>query len=102
MHCSIRKIAPFGSGNLKPKFCLKDCLIKFPKIVGNNHVSCLLSDIYGNLVKAIAFKAFDSDVGNLLLDNKGKKINVIGQINLNSWNGNKNLQVQIEDIIIVD
>ena len=95
----INKISPFGSGNSKPKFCFENCFIKFPKLVGNSHVSCLLSDVHGNTVKSIAFKAFENKVGTNLLENKGNKFNVIGQINLNSWNGRESLQILIEDII---
>ena len=95
----INKISPFGSGNSKPKFCFENCFIKFPKLVGNNHVSCLLSDVHGNTVKSIAFKAFENKVGTNLLENKGNKFSVIGQISLNSWNGRESLQILIEDIM---
>ena len=74
--------------------------IKYPKLVGNNHVSCFLSDIYGNVVKAIAFKVFDNKIGKLLMDNNGKLLGIIGTVNENKWNGQLSIQIQIEDILV--
>lgn len=96
----LKRLSPFGPKNPKPKFCFKKCFVKYPKLVGNNHISCFLSDIFGNVVKAIAFKAFDNNLGKILMDNNGKLITVIGMINENEWNGEINLQIQIEDILI--
>ncbi len=95
----INNLSPFGSGNPKPKFLIKKSFVKFPKLVGNNHLSCFLSDIYGNSIKAICFKAFDTKIGDFLLNNNGQLISFIGQININSWNGKDSLQVQIEDVL---
>lgn len=94
----IQCLSPFGSGNLKPILLIKKCFIKFPKLVGNNHISCYLSDLYGNSIKAIAFKAFDNNLGNDLLENKGKTFNIVGKLSVNNWNNSKNIQIEIEDI----
>ena len=96
----LKKLSPFGPKNPKPKFCFKKCFVKYPKLVGNNHVSCFLSDIFGNVVKAIAFKAFDNRLGEIMMDNNGKLITVIGMVNENEWNGKIDLQIQVEDILI--
>ena len=68
--------------------------------MGNNHVSCFLSDIYGNVVKAIAFKVFDNKMGKLLMNNNGKLLGIIGTVNENKWNGQFSIQIQIEDILV--
>jgi single-stranded-DNA-specific exonuclease len=94
----VNNISPFGSGNPKPKFLIKKCFVKYPKLVGNNHLSFYLSDIYGNSVKAISFKAFDNSIGNLVMGSQGKVLDLIGQVNMNYWNGSETLQLQIEDV----
>ena len=96
---NIKKLSPYGSGNSKPKFCFNNCFVKSPRLVGNNHISCSLSDIYGNSIRAIAFKAFDNGVGEILMESKGKLVNIIGQITMNTWNGNETIQIQIDDAI---
>ena len=94
----VNNISPFGSGNPKPKFLIKKCFVKFPKLVGNNHLSFYLSDIYGNSIKAISFKAFDNPIGNILMESRGKILNLIGQVTMNNWNNIETLQLQIEDV----
>ena len=96
----LQKLSPFGPKNRKPRFCFAKCFIKYPKLVGNNHVSCFLSDIYGNVVKAIAFKVFDNKIRKLLMDNNGKLLGIIGTVNENKWNGQLSIQIQIEDILV--
>ncbi len=98
---SVNALAPFGMSNPKPKFCLQNCFVKFPRLVGNNHISCFLSDIYGNVVKAIAFRANDNEVGQNLFGNNGKLITVICSLSINSWEGKDEIQLIIEDVIIV-
>ena len=95
----INILSPHGSGNPKPKFCISNCFIKFPKLVGSNHIVCFLSDIYGNSVKGIAFNSYDNAIGEEIMGNNGKLIDVIGEVTLNEWNNNKVLQIQINDII---
>ena len=97
---SIKTLAPFGAGNPRPKFCISNCFVKFAKLVGTNHVSCFLCDIYGHNIKAIAFNAYDNKVGESILNNQGELIKVIGMIGLNEWQGKKDLQIQIEDVLI--
>ena len=97
---SIKILSPFGRNNPKPKFCLKNCFVKFPKLVGNNHVSCFLSDIYGNIVKAIAFKAHDNELGQNLFENNGKLLVIICSLNKNIWDGREEIQLIIEDLIV--
>ena len=96
----LKKLSPFGPKNRKPRFCFKKCFIKYPKLVGNNHVSCFLSDIYGNIVKAIAFNAYDNKIRKLLMDNNGKLLCIIGTVNENKWNGQLSIQIQIEDVLV--
>ena len=67
-------------------------------MVGDNHVNFLLSDIYGNTVKAIAFKAMESDLGKHLIDKKGKQMDVFCYLDENVWKGEKTIQLIVIDI----
>ena len=78
---------------------MKNCFVKLPKLVGNNHVSCFLSDIYGNIIKAIAFKAYDNELGQNLFENNGKLLVIICSLNKNIWEGREEIQLIIEDLI---
>lgn len=103
----ILLLEPYGSGNSKPKFLIKDLLITKADIVGadGKHVSCIfsgknLAGLQGR-IQGIAFGAMENALGEILISkNNSQNINVIGQINVNSWMGNEKLQLMIEDILI--
>lgn len=104
---TLSKLEPFGSGNPRPRFLIKDLQIVESKLVGSkaNHLRCVFSAKtlagWNGRITGFAFNCVDSDVGNILLSkNKGKPISIIGQISVNYWMGNENLQVSIEDLVL--
>ncbi len=96
---NIEKLAPFGPSNPKPKLFVKNCFIKFPKLVGNNHIAFYLSDLYGNTLKAIAFRAYGNELGESLMNNNGILTNVVGYLSKKTWNKKESLQISIIDIV---
>lgn len=103
----ILKLEPYGAGNSKPKFLIKDLLILESNLIGKdqNHVRCVFSskNVTGwqGRLNSVCFKAMESKIGPILISkNKGKEINVIAQLNINHWMGNTSLQLLIEDIIL--
>lgn len=103
----ILALEPFGVGNAKPTFLVKNLQKLNAKIIGKTgeHISCNFSckgalGFSGNL-QAVAFKAAENEIGQLLLDQKYKKpLNVIGSLNINSWMGVEKVQLIIEDILL--
>lgn len=96
---SINQLGPFGAGHAEPRFALSHVRIIKPKVVGDKHVSCYIQDSAGGTsVKAIAFRAMDSDLGEILLKNNGALFHVAGQAVLNSWMGKTAVNFQISDI----
>ena len=91
----IEKFAPFGMRNPNPIFL-------FPRVravgvgsVGANgqHLKLTLADDEGNLQPAIGFR-LGAESANLHL---GDMLDVVAEITVNKWNGNKTLQLQIID-----
>ena len=95
----IKKLEPFGNGNLLPIFLLRDLRIIKSIILKKKHISCFLISNSNIRINSIAFNSVDSEIGKYLLNYK-KKINVIGQINENYWNNKKTLQLIIKDLIL--
>ncbi len=104
----ILRLEPFGAGNSKPKFLVKDLIIIDSSMIGadKNHVRCIfgakdhLGGLSKNKISAICFKAMENKIGPILIaKNKNNPINVIAQININHWMGNESVQLIIEDII---
>jgi single-stranded-DNA-specific exonuclease len=98
----IEKIGPFGSNSHEPRFMIKDCYLLKINILANVHLSCILgheSVLKASTIKATAFRAIDSELGNFLVNARGKKFSVIGYLRINRWNGMERPEMIIEDII---
>ena len=102
----VAMLEPYGAGNYKPKFLIKDLSIIKADIIGQDkkHVRCIfgsknMAGWQSGLV-GVAFGAMENNIGQVLINNKAKVINVVGQLNINSWMGNESAQVIIEDVLI--
>jgi len=102
----LLNLEPFGVGNAKPRFLIQDLQIVEAKIVGGNgkHIRCVFSAKtvagWNGRITGFAFNAMDSRLGEVLISkNKSKPVAIVGQININSWMGNENLQVVVEDLV---
>jgi len=102
----INSLEPFGIGNPKPKFFLKNVRKISAKVVGNDqsHISCIFSSkemIKTNQIQAMLFRGVGSDLEPILLgEGYSKVMSLIGTLNINSWMGVKRVQMIIEDICI--
>ena len=96
---NIEKFSPFGPGNPTPKFLVKDCLIKFERIVGEIHLSCIVEDIFGNKIKAIAFNAVKNNIYQYIKKENDERLQLVVTLKQNYWNGEESIQLQIEDVI---
>ena len=89
---------PFGSGNERPKFLLKDLQVAGLEKVGQNsqHLRLMVNQ-KGNLVrKCIGFSLAEVH-GKLTV---GDTIDLIGEASFNDWNGMKEIQIKICDLKI--
>jgi len=99
LYNEIQKISPFGIGNPTPKFLIRDCIIKFPRIVGEKHLSCIVSDIYKNEFKSIAFNAKENSINDYIGSNISEMQNLIVTIAKNTWLEQEKIELRIEDIL---
>lgn len=103
----LSKLEPFGVGNHRPKFILRDVQKINAKLIGQTgeHISCIFSSksavgFSGN-IQAVAFRCATNPLGEILLDQNYKKpMNVVGTLNINAWMGVEKVQMIIEDIIL--
>ena len=94
----IAKAGPFGVGNPEPKFILEDMQVRYPKVVGESHLSCVLTSPTGEEVRAIAFRVVGEPLGEALMT--GERLNVAGRIKLDDWRGGNAAQFHIADVAI--
>ena len=93
----LERLAPYGTGNAEPRFAVADARIVKADVVGANHVRCILTGNDGGRLKAIAFRAMDSDMGPALLQSGGRPMHLAGTLRPDRWNGNDGVQLLIDD-----
>ncbi|WP_114393685.1 single-stranded-DNA-specific exonuclease RecJ [Oleisolibacter albus] len=93
----LERLAPFGTGNAEPRFAVTDARIVRADVVGGAHVRCILTGADGARLKAIAFRALDTDLGRGLLQSGGRPLHVAGTLRPDRWNGNDGVQLLIDD-----
>ncbi len=94
----MNQLAPYGAGHSEPRFALAGVKVIKPTVVGERHVSCFLQDTAGGTsVKAIAFRAMDSALGEALLKAGSQPLNIAGHVSINHWQGKRSVNFQIVD-----
>ncbi|MCQ6560900.1 single-stranded-DNA-specific exonuclease RecJ [Paenibacillus mendelii] len=88
-------LEPFGAGNPAPKLLLRDTVVADRRVIGKEgkHLKLSLS-AQGKLLDAIGF-----GYGSLSSRfNDGTAIELVGELSLNEWNGQRKAQFMIQDI----
>lgn len=95
----IEKAGPFGSGNATPIFAFPAHKVKFADVVGKGgHVRFTLVANDGARLKAIAFRAADTPLGQLLLDARdNRSVHICGTIGIDHWQGREQVQLRVID-----
>jgi single-stranded-DNA-specific exonuclease len=103
----LAKLEPFGVGNGRPKFILRDVQKLKANIIGKTgeHISgifCTKSAVgFSGQIQAVAFRSVNTPLGEILLDPKfTKPLNLVGTLNINTWMGIEKVQMLIEDVLI--
>ncbi|PKL72495.1 single-stranded-DNA-specific exonuclease RecJ [Candidatus Kuenenbacteria bacterium HGW-Kuenenbacteria-1] len=91
----LKKFEPYGKENPQPKFLIKNLRIINLEKVGQNEQHLKLSATDEQvIIKMIGFGL--GEKGGKF--NIGNRIDIISEININEWNGNKELQLKIVDL----
>ena len=93
----IEAAGPFGQGAPAPRFAFPDTQIAFAKRVGTSHLKLTLSDGLSGRLDAIAFGAFDTDLGSTLENHGGARFHLAGRLEINHWGGRQIPQLRLED-----
>lgn len=91
-------LEPFGAQNPEPKLMIENVKIAHPILVGAGHVRCYLSTEGAPSLKAMAFRAADSALGQTLLHAAGERFDVVGTLRLDRWQGQTSAQFILEDM----
>ena len=93
----VEVCGPFGVGNAQPRFAIPAVRLERNDVVGGEHVRCRLVGQDGKRLKGIAFRAFDSPLGETLMETSGLPLHLGGKLKWDSWSGPEAVQFVIED-----
>jgi single-stranded-DNA-specific exonuclease len=93
----IERAGPYGSGNPEPVFALPAHRVVYADPVGSDHVRCTLAAGDGTRLKAVAFRALGTPLGEALLSERAMPLHVAGRLSLDDWNGRRAVQLFIDD-----
>ena len=95
----LERLGPYGAGNARPRFAVAQARIVNAQPVGTDHVRCILTGPDGTgRLKAIAFRAAGTPVGEALLAARGLPLHLAGQLRLDEWQGVESAQLIIDDV----
>lgn len=93
----VERAGPFGAGNPEPLFAVPNARLVKQDVVGQGHVRLIVSDTTGKRLKAIAFRCKDSDLGQLLLNERDRPVHLAGRLRADNWRNQRGVQFEIED-----
>ena len=92
---SLKELEPFGEGNKMPIFLFKNLKIDSIRALSEGKHLKLTLKYDNTIVNAIGF-----NMGNLVNEYKiGDKIDVVGVLEINTYGGVENLQINLKDVM---
>ncbi len=95
----LKMLEPFGNGNPTPKFCIHKARIVYAESIGVNHIRCALEGEDGTRLKAMAFRALGTPLGDEILSRNNRPIQVAGTLKADTWNGRTTVTCFIDDVL---
>lgn len=93
---SLKEMEPFGEENKTPLFVFKNLKIDSIRALSEGkHIKLTLKKDAGNIIGAIGF-----NMGTLVNDYRiGDKVDVVGTLEINTFNGEESLQIVVKDVM---
>ena len=100
---TLESAGPYGVGWPSPRIAVGPVRIVKCDIVGKDHVRLIVSGDDGHSLKAIAFRAADSTMGQALLHgSRGRRLWLAGRAKIDDWGSRPQAELHLEDAAWVD
>ena len=97
----LEQAGPYGSAHPAPMFVFPAHRVTYADRAGNDHVRCTLVASDGSKLKAIAFRALGTELGELLLSERNHPLHIAGRLVVDEWGAKRVPSLQIEDAAAV-
>jgi single-stranded-DNA-specific exonuclease len=97
----LEQAGPYGSAHPSPMFVFPAHKVIYADQAGTDHVRCTLVASDGTKLKAIAFRALNTELGELLLSERNHPIHIAGRLVADEWGAKRVPSLQIEDAVVI-
>lgn len=98
VHLIHDHIGPFGQEHPEPLFVMSNVRVVTADVVGESHIRTMISDWEGGQrIKAMAFRAVGTPLGNALLKQGKQPLHIAGFLKIDNWQGRDNVEMHIKD-----
>lgn len=98
----LETAGPFGAAAPAPRFAFPDMRIQSIRRMGETHLRVRFGDGEGNNLEAVAFGAFESDLGPAIASAQGRRLHLVGKVEINQWGGRRSVQLRLDDAAVPD
>lgn len=93
----LEQAGPFGAGHPSPVFAFPAHRVVYADAAGSDHIRCTLAAADGTRLKAIAFRAMGTELGEMLLSERQFPLHVAGRLTVDDWGAKRVPSLHIED-----
>ena len=96
----VLRMEPFGEGNKRPVFSLKNVLVTVSELIGSTATTLrlMVRDDAGTMTRLIGFRMAE----RAELAVVGARIDVAVDVGINEWNGRRDIQLKLVDIRLAE
>jgi single-stranded-DNA-specific exonuclease len=93
----LEQAGPFGSSHPSPLFVFPAHRVVYADAAGTDHIRCTVAASDGTRIKAIAFRAMGTELGELLLSERQFPLHIAARLVADEWGAKRQPSLQIED-----
>ncbi len=93
----LEQAGPYGTAHPAPVFAFPAHRVRYADAAGTDHVRCTIEASDGSRLKAIAFRAMGTELGELLLSERQFPLHIAGRLTIDDWSGARVPSLHIED-----
>ncbi len=93
----LEQAGPYGQSHPAPVFVFPSHRVLYADATGTDHIRCTVAASDGTRLKAIAFRAMGTALGELLLSERSFPLHIAGRLVIDEWGNKRQPSLQIED-----
>ena len=93
----LEQAGPYGTAHPSPVFAFPSHRVLYADAAGSDHIRCTLASSDGKRLKAVAFRAMGTELGELLLSERQMPLHIAGRLTIDDWSGSRVPSLHIED-----